>query len=76
MLELAEDASQVLQQLNTTVQSYENLMEKLEVDISVIEKEKEKIIELMEDAHVIGYSRCSSILYSLICTLPIPTTVS
>ncbi|MCI8377749.1 MAG: hypothetical protein HFH72_04420 [Lachnospiraceae bacterium] len=49
MLELAEDASQVLQQLNTTVQSYENLMEKLEVDISVIEKEKEKIIELMED---------------------------
>lgn len=49
MLELAEDASQVLQQLNTTVQSYENLIEKLEVDISVIEKEKEKIIELMED---------------------------
>lgn len=49
MLELADDASQVLQQLNTTVQSYDNLMEKLEVDISVIEKEKEKIVELMED---------------------------
>lgn len=49
MLELAEDAAQVLQQLHTTVQSYDNLMEKLEVDISVIEKEKEKIVELMED---------------------------
>ena len=49
MLELTEDAAQVLQQLHTTVQSYDNLMEKLEVDISVIEKEKEKIVELMED---------------------------
>ena len=49
MLELAEDASQVLQQLHTTVQSYDSLMEKLEVDISVVEKEKEKIVELMED---------------------------
>lgn len=49
MLELSGDASQVLQQLHTTVQSYDSLMEKLEVDISVVEKEREKIVELMED---------------------------
>ncbi len=49
MLELSGDATQVLQQLHTTVQSYDNLMEKLEVDISVVEKEREKIVELMED---------------------------
>lgn len=49
MLELSEDASQVLAQLNTTVQSYQNLIEKLDVDISIVEKEKEKIAELLED---------------------------
>lgn len=49
MIELSEDAAQVLRQLNTTVQSYDNLMEKLEVDISMVEKEKSKIIELLED---------------------------
>lgn len=49
MLELTDDASQVLRQLHTTVQSYDSLIEKLEVDISVVEKEKEKIVELMED---------------------------
>ena len=49
MLELTEDATQVLRQLHTTMQSYDNLMEKLEVDISIVEKEKEKIVELMED---------------------------
>lgn len=49
MLELAEDATQVLRQLHTTVQSYDSLIEKLEVDISVVEKEKERIVELMEE---------------------------
>lgn len=49
MLELSEDAAQVLSQLQTTVQSYERLMEKLSVDISLVEKEKAKIIELLED---------------------------
>ncbi len=49
MLELTEEAEQVLSQLATTVQSYERLMEKLEVDISLIEKEKTKIVELLED---------------------------
>ena len=49
MLELTEDAAQVISQLATTVQSYERLMEKLEVDISLVEKEKAKIVELLED---------------------------
>lgn len=49
MLELADDAAQVQRQLETTIQSYDSLMEKLEVDISVVEKEKQKIVELLED---------------------------
>lgn len=49
MLELSEDAVQVLAQLDTTVQSYQSLIEKLEVDISIVEREKEKIAELLED---------------------------
>lgn len=49
MLELSGDAGRVLIQLRTTVQSYDSLMEKLEVDISVVEREKERIVELMED---------------------------
>lgn len=42
-------ADRVLMQLTTTVQSYDSLMEKLEIDISVVEREKERIVELMED---------------------------
>ena len=49
MLELSDDAVRVLTQLKTTVQSYDSLMEKLEVDISVVEREKERITELLED---------------------------
>lgn len=49
MLELSKDAYAVLRQLHTTIQSYDSLMEKLEVDISLVEKEKGKIVELMED---------------------------
>lgn len=49
MLELSDDAAQVQRQLYTTIQSYDSLMEKLEVDISVVEKEKQKIVELLED---------------------------
>lgn len=49
MLELTGDASAVLRQLDTTIQSYDSLMEKLEVDISLVEKEKNKIVELLED---------------------------
>lgn len=49
MLELSDDAGQVLRQLDTTIMSYESLMEKLEVDISVVEKERNRIVELIED---------------------------
>lgn len=49
MLELTSDAGQVLQQLATTIQSYDNLMEKLEVDISLVEREKNKIADLLEE---------------------------
>jgi hypothetical protein len=49
MLELTGEASQVLRQLATTLKSYDSLMEKLEVDISLVEREKKKIVELMED---------------------------
>lgn len=49
MLELTGEASQVLLQLSTTLKSYDSLMEKLEVDISLVEREKKKIVELMED---------------------------
>jgi len=49
MLQLTEDAQRVLRQLDTTVASYNSLMEKLQVDISLVEKEKAKIVELMGD---------------------------
>jgi len=49
MLELLEDVMQVQKQLQTAIQSYDDLMEKLEVDISMVEKERDKILELMED---------------------------
>ncbi len=49
MLEVSNSPKQVLWQLDTTIKSYDNLMEKLEIDISIVEKEKEKIIELLED---------------------------
>ena len=49
MLELTDDAEQVLRQLGTTIQSYDSLMEKLEVDISLVEKEKNKIVERLEE---------------------------
>ena len=49
MLQLTEDAEQVLRQLETTVASYDSLMEKLQVDISMVEKEKAKIVELVGD---------------------------
>lgn len=49
MLSLTGQADLVLEQLYTTLQSYESQMEKLAVDLSVIEKEKEKLLELLED---------------------------
>ncbi len=49
MLQLTADADKVLWQLNTTLASYRSLMDKLMVDISLVEKEKAKITELMGD---------------------------
>ncbi len=49
MLQLTDDAQRVLKQLETTTASYDSLMEKLLVDISFVEKEKAKIMELMGD---------------------------
>lgn len=49
MLQLTEDAGKVLWQLETTLSSYQSLMEKLMVDISLVEKEKAKITELVGD---------------------------
>lgn len=49
LLLLTKDSSQVILQLNTILSSYDSLMEKLEIDISMIEKEKDKIVELMGD---------------------------
>ncbi len=49
MLSLTHQASMVLAQLDTTLQSYESQMEKLAVDISLIEKEKSRITELLSE---------------------------
>lgn len=49
LLELAPDAQPVLAQLETTLQSYRSLMEKLEVDISFIWQERDNMIELLFD---------------------------
>ncbi len=47
MLQLAGDADRLLRQLEVTLGSYSNLMEKLMVDISMVEKEKTRIVELL-----------------------------
>lgn len=49
MLQLTDDVERVIKQLDTTLASYRSLMEKLLVDISMVEKEKAKIIELIGD---------------------------
>ncbi|MBO5033355.1 MAG: hypothetical protein J6D08_16010 [Lachnospiraceae bacterium] len=49
LFSLVDSASLVLAQLDTTLQSYNSQMEKLAVDISLVEKEKERIVELLSD---------------------------
>lgn len=49
MISLTDSAAMVLAQLDTTLQSYNSQMEKLAVDISLVEKEKERITELLGD---------------------------
>jgi len=49
MLQLTGDAERMIRQLETTLSSYSSLMEKLQVDIALVEKEKAKIVELVGD---------------------------
>lgn len=49
MLAVTGQAELVLAQLFTTIQSYDSQMEKLAVDIAMVEKEKSKIEGLLED---------------------------
>ncbi|SHK76244.1 coiled-coil domain-containing protein [Hespellia stercorisuis] len=49
LMNLTGHAAQILKQLDTILQSFQSLMEKLLVDISFVEKEKEKVVELVED---------------------------
>ncbi|MDE6619533.1 MAG: hypothetical protein K2K74_03405 [Lachnospiraceae bacterium] len=49
MISLTDSASMILAQLDTTLQSYDSQMEKLAVDISLVEKEKSRITELLSD---------------------------
>lgn len=49
MLSVLEQAELILAQISTTIQSYDSQMEKLAVDIAMVEKEKGKIAGLLED---------------------------
>jgi len=49
LVEVIGDADAVRLQLDTTLQSYESLMEKLAIDIALIDREKEKVCELLLD---------------------------
>ncbi len=49
MISLTDSASLILAQLGTTLQSYDSQMEKLAVDISLVEKEKNRIAELLSE---------------------------
>ena len=49
MISLPNEPQGVLEQLTTILGSYEALLEKLEVDIALVDKEKQKIIEMLLD---------------------------
>lgn len=49
MLSVTGSAALLLEQLHTTVQSYDSQMEKLAVDIGLVEQEKERLKGLLED---------------------------
>ena len=48
MLELTGEVSLALEQLDTTIASYDSLIEKLEVDISIVEKERDRLVDILE----------------------------
>ena len=49
MIKLSNEPKGVLEQLSIILGSYEALLEKLEVDIALVEKEKQKVIEMLLD---------------------------
>lgn len=49
LISLIDDANSLLEQLYLTLDIYQTLMEKLEIDIANIDKEKAKVIELILD---------------------------
>lgn len=49
MLELLDSPNVILEQLDIILQSYQALLEKLEVDIAVVEKEKQKVLDILLD---------------------------
>ena len=49
MLDVSKEAKKVLSQLEITIKAYDSLMDKILVDIAMIEQEKAKIVELLED---------------------------
>lgn len=49
MLSVTENAGIVLEQLHTTIKAYDSQMEKLAVDIGMVEQEKERLEGLLED---------------------------
>jgi len=49
MISLPTEPQGVLEQLNIILASYEALLEKLEVDIALVEREKQKVIEMLLD---------------------------
>lgn len=49
LLTISNEAQAVLEQLNIVLSSFEALLEKLEVDIALVEKEKQKVIEMLLD---------------------------
>lgn len=49
MLELLDSPNIILEQLDIILQSYQALLEKLEVDIAVVEKEKQKVLDILLD---------------------------
>ena len=47
MISLVDMPQSVLEQLTIVLTSYQNLLEKLEVDIAIVEKERQKVIEML-----------------------------
>ncbi len=54
-LSLIDDPNEVINQLNTTISAYDDLVTKLLIDIDMIEKERESVVEMLleyvEDMH-------------------------